>query len=112
MAISRKPASTANKVLGEKDVASLINQGGSIPKTAIEPEEPKPSPKKPKPSSILVRINPETVSEVDFVRAQRIGNITRNTWMLEAVNEKLERERKQAENDITKISRRYHSSKK
>ncbi|WP_191576866.1 hypothetical protein [Achromobacter insolitus] len=39
-----------------------------------------------------LRLPQETVEAVDNVRARRIGNVSRNTWITEAIEEKLRRE--------------------
>jgi metal-responsive CopG/Arc/MetJ family transcriptional regulator len=42
---------------------------------------------------INLRLSAETFGEIDEVRAARPGNVSRNTWITEAVQEKLARER-------------------
>ena len=39
-----------------------------------------------------LRLDPETFEAIDSVRARRPGNISRNTWITEAIQEKLARE--------------------
>lgn len=41
---------------------------------------------------INLRLSAETFSQVDAARADRPGNVSRNTWITEAVAEKLARE--------------------
>ena len=41
---------------------------------------------------INLRLDPETFEATDAVRAKRPGNISRNTWITEAIQEKLARE--------------------
>ncbi|WP_176474710.1 hypothetical protein [Pseudoalteromonas sp. HM-SA03] len=48
-------------------------------------------------SRISLRLSKELFEEVDVVRKQRVGNISRNTWIAEAVKEKLERAKKGCE---------------
>lgn len=38
-----------------------------------------------------VRLPTEMLEGVDAARAQRVGNVSRNTWIMEAVQEKLAR---------------------
>ena len=38
-----------------------------------------------------VRLPPEMLGAIDAARAHRIGNVSRNTWITEAVQEKLTR---------------------
>ena len=39
-----------------------------------------------------LRLNPDTLAEVDAARLRRPGRISRNTWIAEAIYEKLARE--------------------
>lgn len=39
-----------------------------------------------------LRLPQETVEAIDSARARRIGNVSRNTWITEAIQEKLNRE--------------------
>lgn len=41
---------------------------------------------------INLRLSAETFAQIDVARADRLGNISRNTWITEAVAEKLARE--------------------
>ena len=41
---------------------------------------------------INLRLSGETFARIDAARADRIGNVSRNTWITEAVAEKLARE--------------------
>jgi hypothetical protein len=41
---------------------------------------------------INLRLSAETFGEIDQLRATRAGNISRNTWITEAIEEKLSRE--------------------
>lgn len=40
-----------------------------------------------------LRIDNEIMTAIDASRADRTGNVSRNTWIAEAIAEKLERER-------------------
>jgi hypothetical protein len=39
-----------------------------------------------------LRLEPETWEQIDAYRGKRPGNVSRNTWITEAIREKLERE--------------------
>jgi len=52
-----------------------------------------------------LRLPGETFDAIDAARQARPGNISRNTWITEAVEEKLARER--AENDLEKAAGRH-----
>lgn len=43
---------------------------------------------------INLRLSGETFAQIDAARAHRFGNISRNTWITEAIAEKLEREKR------------------
>ena len=45
------------------------------------------------PDRINLRLSPETFEAIDEARSARPGHISRNTWITEAVEEKLARER-------------------
>jgi len=46
------------------------------------------------PGRFSLRLPKELYSEIDTLRTERPGNISRNTWIAEAIREKLERDRK------------------
>ena len=41
---------------------------------------------------VNLRLAPETFAEIDRLRARRPGTVSRNTWIAEAIQEKLARE--------------------
>jgi predicted HicB family RNase H-like nuclease len=41
---------------------------------------------------INLRLSPETFEQIDSARAARPGHVSRNTWLTEAVEEKLARD--------------------
>jgi len=41
---------------------------------------------------INLRLSAETFAQIDAARADRLGNVSRNTWITEAIAEKLARE--------------------
>jgi predicted HicB family RNase H-like nuclease len=41
---------------------------------------------------INLRLSPETLEAIDQARSARPGNVSRNTWIAEAIKEKLERD--------------------
>lgn len=45
-------------------------------------------------SRISLRLPKELFNEIDCLRSTRPGNISRNTWIAEAVKEKLEKDNK------------------
>ena len=73
-AVSRRP----------RDIEAVINRGG----TSSDSGEPVGE----KERIFNLRVPESLVRQVDELRKQRPGKISRNTWILEAMEEKLERE--------------------
>lgn len=44
-----------------------------------------------------LRLDPEMLSKLDHARRRRPGSVSRNTWILEAIQEKLAREQDNSE---------------
>lgn len=83
MAITKKPKTTAKSVsaASEKQISQLINKGGSIARE--ESAEDK---------QVLVRIPKDLLDQVDALAKARRVRTPRNTWIVEALFEKVERE--------------------
>jgi hypothetical protein len=83
MAITRKPkAATAHVgAVSEQQISQLISKGGSIAKE--ENKEDK---------QVLVRIPKDLLEKVDALAQSRRIRTPRNTWIVEALFEKVERE--------------------
>ena len=82
MAVTRKP-----RVVPESEIEALIAKGGSVATSAPPPEPPAPGVK-----MVPVRIEMALLVRIDrAVQAQPI-KIPRNTWVLQAILEKLERD--------------------
>ena len=52
-------------------------------------------PKKDERSRHSLRLEPDVLSTIDVSRESRTGFVSRNTWILEAILEKLSREKKE-----------------
>jgi hypothetical protein len=87
MAIVRKPKKTETAEPKEQSVMALINKGGSTAASEIAEER-----EGDKETAIILRIPKGTVSRADKARKTRKVKTPRNTWLMEAVLEKLERE--------------------
>jgi predicted HicB family RNase H-like nuclease len=72
--IKRRPSNT--------EVSEVINRGGSSPSAPEENKE----------RIFNLRVPEEIVKKVDAIRKRRTGKISRNTWILEAIEDKIERE--------------------
>lgn len=53
------------------------------------------------------RLSPETFEAIDQARSARPGNVSRNTWIAEAIKEKLERDDFQIDDQV--IDRKRHA---
>lgn len=73
--ISRRPSEAA--------VTELLGEAGRDPETAQDDEW----------HVMNLRMPKWLVQEVDSIRKRRTGKVSRNQWILEAMEDKLERER-------------------
>jgi len=67
-----------------QDIDTVINRGGS---SAASQEE-----NKEKERIFNLRVPESLVEQVDTLRKRRTGKISRNTWILEAIEDKVARE--------------------
>jgi hypothetical protein len=67
-----------------RDIDEVINRGGSS--AASQEEQPD------KERVFNLRVPGYLVEKIDALRKRRIGKISRNTWILEAIEDKIERE--------------------
>lgn len=67
-----------------RDIEAVINRGG----TSSAAEERAPD----KERIFNLRVPEALVNQVDALRKKRTGKISRNTWILEAIEDKIERE--------------------
>lgn len=93
MAITKKPRASgpdpAQPVMPEAKIQALIEKGGSVAQVGAQ----KP-PDHHKPQLVQLRLDRLLVERIDAVLAERVINMPRHTWLLEAVHEKLAREEK------------------
>lgn len=67
-----------------QDIDAVINRGGSSAASQEENQE--------KERIFNLRVPESLVEKVDALRKRRPGKISRNTWILEAIADKVERE--------------------
>ena len=67
-----------------QDIDAVINRGGSSAPSQEENQE--------KERIFNLRVPESLVAKVDALRKRRTGKISRNTWILEAIEDKVERE--------------------
>jgi hypothetical protein len=87
MAIARKPKQKSETP--QVDVDALINKGGSIAK----PNEPTSPNDINTEKQVALRIPATMLNHIDNILKQRAIRTPRHTWILEAIAEKLEREK-------------------
>ena len=75
---------TRSKTKNEKITASFISAGG---KTTEEPEENLES--NDLDFRFTLRIPHKIIQKIDILRAQKVGKLSRNSWILEAICEKM-----------------------
>ena len=69
-----------------QDIDAVINRGG----TSIASQEENQEQEKER--IFNLRVPESLVAKVDALRKRRTGKISRNTWILEAIEDKVERE--------------------
>lgn len=88
MAITTKPKRNTNPP-PDVDVDALINKGGSVATSAAptlnEPDDDKIV-------AVLVRIPKSVLDTIDAQRKGKKVRVPRNTWIMEAIVERLEQE--------------------
>jgi predicted HicB family RNase H-like nuclease len=67
-----------------KDIDAVINRGGSSAASQEDNQEQE--------RVFNLRVPESLVTAVDALRKQRTGKISRNTWILEAIEDKIKRE--------------------
>jgi hypothetical protein len=85
MALRRKPAAPASDI-DERRVDDLIDKGGTVAADT-------PSPADAKLSSPQLRLDLALIARIDRVRSRRTIPPSRMSWILEALLEKLAREK-------------------
>jgi hypothetical protein len=86
MAISRKPKSAAPQG-SSVDINALIHKGGSVTGEGTSSGRQKLVP-------VMLRLPPSMLEKVDAAVHARVVPTPRTTWIMEAIAEKLERERR------------------
>jgi hypothetical protein len=66
------------------DIDAVINRGGSAAASQEDNQEQE--------RVFNLRVPESLVKEVDALRKRRTGKISRNTWILEAIEDKIQRE--------------------
>jgi hypothetical protein len=86
MPITRKPKPASMPT--EREIEAVINKGGSIARTTEPPDKGQGQL-----SSVLLRIPTDMLGRIDeSVKRRRPVRISRVSWIIEALHERLERE--------------------
>jgi hypothetical protein len=94
-AVSRRPSIADDTRSLDSEISALVNAGGSSATTEAERKEiarQKRQAKKQIEPVVNVRVPIELLTQLDSLRGRRVGKISRNTWILEAIEDKIERE--------------------
>jgi hypothetical protein len=87
MAIVRKPQSESASPPAEARVMELIEKGGSVASSKGEKSSEK------KLTQVFFRAPGDLIAKIEKIAKSRVIPTSRQTWLLEAIVEKLERER-------------------
>ena len=82
MPVARKPE--PKSTISEKDISAVIEKGGSVP---IEKQG-----KSKNEQTVNLRLPENILNEIDNLVSLRRIKISRHTWLMEAIIEKLDRE--------------------
>ena len=91
MAVARKPK-PQNTISSAVDVDALINKGGSVAGSMTGSMTKSADRSQEEPVQVNLRIPPALLQRVDAALSARPIKTPRQTWILEAVLERLERE--------------------
>ena len=93
-AVTRRPGMSTFVENREENIAALVREGGSSAKTEAEQKEimrQKRQEKKSTEPVVNLRIPIELLEEVDRLRTARAGKVSRNTWIITAIEDQVER---------------------
>lgn len=89
--ISKKPKNVG--ILTEKDIDALINKGGNVP-AEQKPEVVNKTKKQPsKKIPVQLRLPQDLLEIIDGIIEDRVVRVSRHAWFLEAIAEKIEKEK-------------------
>ena len=86
MTLTRRPKPALVATTSPVDVDALISKGGSVAGAGAEPAT------STKPAPVVLRLPPDVLTRIDRAVESRRVKVSRHTWLMEAVIEKLERE--------------------
>ncbi len=92
MALTRKPSTPpSTSVLKEADIDALINRGGEVPSTKSAAKAP-PAEDSERIIPTQLRVTKGKLDEIDKQVKRSKIKISRHSWLLQAIEEKLERD--------------------
>lgn len=96
-AVSQRPQIQDGDRSDASDIAALVSAGGSSATTEAERKErarQKRQEKKATEPTVNVRVPIQLLEQLDELRGERVGKVSRNTWILEAIEDKIKREKR------------------
>jgi len=81
MTVKKKASKVVKK--HQYDIDEIINRGGKTSGESVVPENEEEE------IRFTLRISKKMISKIDKDREKRVGNVSRNQWILEAVAEHL-----------------------
>jgi hypothetical protein len=95
-AVTQRPQIQDDDRGDASDIAALVKAGGSSATTEAERKElarQKRQEKKVTEPTVNVRVPIQLLAQLDELRGERVGMVSRNTWILEAIEDKIKREK-------------------
>ena len=93
-AVTRRPDISTGGENREENIAALVREGGSSATTEADRKaiaRQKRQEKKATEPVVNLRIPIELLAEVDRLRSARAGKVSRNTWIITAIEDQVER---------------------
>ena len=82
MTVKKKAAKTPKFI--QRDIDDIINKGGKTTADVINPSQTEEE------TRFTLRIPEKLIKKIDSNRGDRVGNVSRNQWILEAIAERLD----------------------
>lgn len=92
MALSRKPKTIKNNKVQEDKITELIMKGGSVPTDISHDISQKEEYSEEVIKFVQLRIPEKQVRVIDKLVKKRPGKLSRHTWIMEAIAEKIKRD--------------------
>lgn len=98
--LTKKPkranATTTNQKISEDQIEKLISKGGEVPVESQAPPATRAKKQTQKKVSVQLRLPQSLINRIDDILDNRIVDISRHTWFLEAIESKIMAENAEA----------------